>query len=302
MMIWYIVSAIAGALVSGITVSLVYQKRCVKQTDKLIDYLTGVQDNLNLPAPESFCEGNFGILESEIYKVVALIKESYSRELSQKKYMADMFLDISHQLKTPLTAISIMTEILENPSVSEEQKNECLLKIGTQINRIRWLVKNILVLSQLEASVLELKKEKVRLSEMMNHISEVFEIMAEVKNVNLHISCPDDIYITCDSHWTNEAVSNILKNCIEHTDEGGKVEVIITQNAVYSDIIIRDNGEGISAEHLPHIFERFYKVSASSESVGIGLALSRQIIVQQQGTINVKSEPGKGTEFEIRFY
>ncbi len=302
MLIWYIVSAAAGAIVSGMAVSAVNRRRVEKSTDRLIEYLTALQDNLKLPAPESCCEGNFGILESEIYKVVALIKESCSRESSQKKYMADMFLDISHQLKTPLTAVSIMTELLENPSVTRDQREEYLSKINTQINRINWLVKNILVLSQLEASVLELKKEKVCLSEMTDHIRETFEIMAEVKNVSLVINCPDDIFLTCDRHWTNEAVSNIVKNSIEHTGEGGKTEIVISQNVISTDITVRDNGEGISAEHIPHIFERFYKVSPSSDSAGIGLALSRQIIVQQQGTVSVKSEPGRGTEFKIRFF
>ena len=302
MLVWCIVSAAAGALVSGAAVSILSRRRVEKNTDRLIEYLTALQDNLRLPAPESCCEGNFGILESEIYKVVALIRESCSRETSQKKYMADMFLDISHQLKTPLTAVSIMTELLENPSVTAEQREEYLSKINTQINRINWLVKNILVLSQLEASVLELKKETVRLSDMTEHIRETFEIMAEVKNVSLLTDCPDDIFLTCDRHWTNEAVSNIVKNSIEHTGEGGKTEIRVSQNVISTSIVISDNGEGIGAEHIPHIFERSYKVKPSSDSAGIGLALSRQIIVQQQGTVSVKSEPGKGTEFEVKFF
>lgn len=292
---------LAGMTVMYISVT-VERKQEEKKISRLIKYLTDVQDNLSLPLPSESEEGSYGILQSEIYKVVAMLKECCANERRQKKYTADMFLDISHQIKTPLTAVSMMAELLEQPEVTDQKRTEYAASIDKQALKIKWLVKNILTLSQFEADVIELKRENVRVSEIMKQIRETFEIMAEVKETELDIRCPDDITIVCDRQWTTEAISNIVKNGIEHTPPGGKIEIRTTQDNIASHIYIKDNGEGISGEHISHIFERFYKISPSSESVGIGLALAKQIICRQDGGISAESEIGKGTEFHIKLY
>lgn len=279
-----------------------WEYRSEQRMTGLIDYLTAVQDRLELPNLRESEEGAFGILQSEIYKVVALLRESYGQEAQQKRYMADMLSDISHQIKTPIAAISIMTELLETPGLAEEQRMEYAVKIESQLNRITWLIRTLLNLSQIEAGVVKLQWSPVKLRALFDKVCSSFELIAEVKEIELAVDIADEIIVNCDEQWTIEAFSNIVKNCIEHTPEGGRISVWASQDNLATRIWITDNGEGIEKEHLSHIFERFYKASASSNSVGIGLAMTKEIIMKQNGVISARSERGRGTEFEIKLY
>lgn len=288
----------AALLAEGFIADLWYKRRL----ESLITYITKVQDDLTLAAPECSAEGQLGILQSEIYKVVALLREQYSGEKRQKEYMSDMLSDISHQVKTPLTAIQLMTELLEQPGLEEEKRLEYAEKIDSQLGRITWLIRNLLTLSQLEAGVLKMKPADISLRELMEDINGSLEIMAEVKGVSLETKVPD-VMIAADRHWLREALMNIIKNCIEHTDEGGYVRIDAEQNNISTLITIEDNGSGISKTDLPHIFERFYKAeNSSAQSVGIGLALAKQIINTHSGTIDAESEKGRGTTFTVKLY
>lgn len=300
--LWVLVTLGLSIVAMVVVAYVAYKKRENKLAD-LIIYLMRVQDNLELPAMEEISEGQLGILESEIYKLVAQLKEMYSGEKKQKSYMVDMLSDISHQIKTPLTAITLMTDLLKAPDLSEEKRLDYVAKIDQQTKRITWLIRNLLTLSQLEADMLELKKEKNNLRDMLDGIMETFEIIAEVKEVELTLECPEEVYITCDKQWTTEAISNIVKNCIEHTPSEGSVRIAVEQNNLATEITIVDTGEGIDKEHLPYIFKRFYKAPGSSNSsVGIGLSMSKQIIMRQNGNITVESEVGKGSTFNIKLY
>ena len=190
-----------------------------------------------------------------------------------------------------------------NEAVSDEQRLEYTGKIDAQISKMTWLLKSLLTLSQLEAGVLEMKAEKAELNKLINDLSEPLSIMAEVAEVEYICSIPDGIVLKVDIHWFKEALSNIIKNCIEHTNKGGFVRISASQNNLHTSIVIEDNGKGIEKEHLPHIFERFYKAGNSShDSVGIGLAMARQIIRAHDGKIEAESEIGKGTKFTISLY
>lgn len=273
------------------------------QIESLIAYLTAVQDRLELPKMNEIREGAFSILQSEIYKVVVLLREAYSQEKNQKRYLAELMSNISHQIKTPIAAISIMTELLETPGLTEEQRLEYAGKIDQQANRITWLIRNLLNDAQLEAEVIALKREPVSAAALIAHVKQSLEIMAEVKGVELDFAADASICLHCDERWMTEALLNIAKNCVEHTGEGGTVWIAVSQDNLSTNIRIRDNGEGISEEHLPHIFDRFYKAQNSSpDSVGIGLAMAKQIILKQNGTIKVESEKGKGTMFSIKLF
>lgn len=274
-----------------------------KRLEELTSYLMKVQDRMELPALSRHNEGQLGILQSEIYKLVVLLKEQSSSDRKDKEYFAKMLSDISHQIKTPLTSIMIMTDLLKSPALTEEKRTEFIEKIDSQISRITWLIRNLLTLSQLDAEMLKLKKETVVMRDFLNKACQPFELMAEVKGVSLIVCAPGDMEWICDSHWTMEAVSNIIKNCIEHTGPGGSVELLAQQSNFATSIRIRDNGEGMDQKELERIFDRFYKGSDSSnESVGIGLAMAKQVIMMQNGVIHVSSEKGKGTEFCVKMY
>ena len=300
---WHMAAVLASVLIIIFLVDIIEKRKTEKQIDDLISYITKVQDYSSLPEMQKISEGRIGILQSEIYKVITILLEQYSSEHDQKKYMSDMMSDISHQFKTPLTAISLMNELLMNETVGDEQRLEYTGKIDAQINKMTWLLKSLLTLSQLEAGVLEMKAEKAELNKLIQDLSEPLLIMAEVAEVEYICSIPDRIVLRVDIHWFKEALSNIIKNCIEHTNKGGFVRISASQNNLHTSIVIEDNGKGIEKEHLPHIFERFYKAGNSShDSVGIGLAMARQIIRAHDGKIEVESEIGKGTKFTISLY
>lgn len=283
--------------------SVVFYKKREKDIDAMISYLMKVQDRLELPELSAMQEGKIGILQSEIYKLVAILKEQYSGEHKQKKYLVDLLSDISHQIKTPMTAMTLMSDLMKTPDLSEEKRLDYISKIDSQIDRINWLIRNLLTLSQLEADMLPLKSEQINAEQLVKNATVSLETLADVRGVELNTEAKSEMLLACDKQWTTEALSNIIKNCIEHTPEGGNVDVQVTQNNLYTQIIIKDNGVGISKEHLPYIFKRFYKAPGSSNnSVGIGLSMSKQIIMRQGGTIDVKSELEKGTEFTIKLY
>ncbi len=296
-------AVLAACLIAVLILFWLRERRVRRRITELTGYITKVLDYGELPKLAEVAEGNFGILQSEIYKVVTLLREEYSTELKQKKYMSDMMADISHQFKTPLTAIQIMTELLMQPDVSEERRLEYAANIDNQTERMTWLIRSLLTLAQLEAGTLEMRSESFSLGDVVSQIEESAGIMAEAAEVELEINVPDEIMITGDPGWLREAVSNIVKNAIEHTPPGGKVVLKAVQTNLCTQINISDNGKGIDKKDLPHLFERFYKAgNTSSGSVGIGLAMAKQIIGNMGGSITVTSEPGKGSDFEIRMY
>ena len=286
-----------------LAVSLVSRLSVNRQIEALTAYLMRVQDSLELPAPEKCREGKLGILQSEIYKLVVLLNEQTAEAQKGREYLADMLSDISHQLKTPLAGITILTDLLKNPDLPQEKRREFADKINAQADRAAWFIKNLLALSQIEAGVLKLKAEKTDGQALLREVCAPFEVMAELKDVTLSLSAPSGAFLLCDRHWTAEALSNIVKNCLEHTPSKGAVYVKLEQNNFSTDITIRDTGEGIKKEQLPHIFERFYKAdNAGRDSVGIGLAMAKQILLLQNGDITAKSRPGEGTAFFIKLY
>lgn len=262
-----------------------------------------LQDQIQLPAPARCKEGQAGILQSEVYKLMVQMKEQSDGAVQDKEYLASMLSDISHQIKTPLAAVTIMTDLLKTPDLSEEKRLEFTERIDTQVNRINWLIRNLLTLSQLDANMLKLKKQRMNAGMLAEKACQPLELAAELKGIELRIEMEEDLELVCDPHWTAEALSNIVKNCVEHTSGGGRVWLKVSQNNFSTNFYVRDNGEGIPREQLSHIFERFYKGATSSpESVGIGLAMAKKIILLQNGTIDVSSQVGQGTEFFIKFY
>ena len=300
--VWILVSVLAVSwLILGV---LLWERRQrSRELEELISYFMSLQDQIQLPAPARCKEGQAGILQSEVYKLMVQMKEQSDGAVQDKEYLASMLSDISHQIKTPLAAVTIMTDLLKTPDLSEEKRLEFTERIDTQVNRINWLIRNLLTLSQLDSNMLKLKKQRMNAGMLAEKACQPLELAAELKGIELRIEMEEDLELVCDPHWTAEALSNIVKNCVEHTSGGGRVWLKVSQNNFSTNFYVRDNGEGIPREQLSHIFERFYKGATSSpESVGIGLAMAKKIILLQNGTIDVSSQVGQGTEFFIKFY
>ena len=248
-------------------------------------------------------EDDLSVLRNELYKITVMLKEQAFNSTKDKEAIQTAVSDISHQLKTPLTSISIMLDnITENPDMDIETKNKFIYEIRRQIDWINWLVISLLKLSKLDANAVTLKQEDILVKELVNSVEKNLAIGLEIKNQQIITQDDQTATFKGDFNWQLEALTNIVKNCIEHTPENKNIYVSWEENAFYTKITITDEGEGIQKDEIRHIFERFYRGKNSSEnSIGIGLALAKSIIEKQNGFISVTSTMGEGSTFEIKY-
>ncbi|CDC01839.1 signal transduction histidine kinase [Eubacterium sp. CAG:202] len=247
-------------------------------------------------------EDELSLLDNQIYRTTVKFREQAENSNKDKENLQKSLSDISHQLKTPLTSIIVMVEnILDDDDMPLEIRREFLNDIKHNTNTISFLVQSLLKLSKLDAEAVKFRYEQVEVKSIVDQCIKNTAVMAEILGVRLETDC-NDIILDCDRKWLCEAVTNIIKNCIEHS-QNGNIKITADQNKLYTKISIKDNGSGITKEDLPHIFERFYKgKNSSDDSVGIGLSLAKTIIEKQGGYISVSSELNKGSEFVIKFF
>lgn len=257
------------------------------------DYSLDVRDNI---------EGELSILRNEIYKVTSMLAEQSSLYRDHQQQLASAIADISHQLKTPLTSLSMMADLLAGHP-DEEKKAEFVYNIQTQVKRMKWLLSSLLKLSKIDAGTAVFHKERIQVAQLIRKAAAPYEIAMEIKGIDFQLQGSEEVTFIGDENWSNEAMTNLLKNALEHVQEGGKICVRFTENSLYTEIIVSDNGKGIAKEDLPYIFKRFYRgKNAASESVGIGLAMVKSIVCEQNGSITVQSKEGAGTAFLLKFY
>ena len=276
--------ATAGVCVFGILLCVVFIRYCKKQKRqrleivKCLEKINNREYDLDL---DGSTDDDMSLLKQEIQKTTVMLREYADNSMREKEILKNSLADISHQLKTPLTSILITTEnILDDDDMPVEIRRDFVMDIAHNAHSINFLVKSLLTLSMLDSGTVELKFKKESVNKIIDE---------------------NDFSLDCDFRWICEAVSNIVKNCIEHTD-GGYVKISAEKNSMYSEIIISDNGCGISPKDLPHIFERFYKARNSSpSSVGIGLSLAKSIVEKTGGYITADSKLGVGSTFKLRF-
>ena len=274
-----------------------------RKISKITEYIREInRKNYELKIKENG-EDELSNLRNELYKITIMLKEEAENSKKDKKFLAKSLQDISHQIKTPLTSISIMLdEIKDNENMDDETKQKFIYEISRQAENISFLTISLLKLSKLDSGTVEFEKVKYDLQKLVNEAIRNLEIPLEIKNQEV-ITSLKEAYIIGDYKWTLEAITNIIKNCIEHTEENKKIYVEIRETNVYTELIIRDEGEGIEEKDLKHIFDRFYKGKNSSEnSFGIGLSLSKSILEKQNSSITCTSTLNEGTTFKIYFY
>lgn len=272
----------------------------IKEITKMISKINNRQFDIDI---NDFNEGELSILKNEISKTTIMLRQVADNSVKDKLNLKDSLGDISHQLKTPLTSITIMIDnILDNPNMDEKTRKKFLINIKREILNINFLVMSLLKLSKFDANVVKFNKESVYLKDIINESIKNVSMIKELKNITIKVSGDDNVKLLCDFKWQVESITNILKNSIEHTREYGVVEVNYSENKLYTRILIKDNGKGIDSDDLPHIFDRFYKgKNGSDDSFGIGLSLSKTIIEKEGGSITVKSTPNIGTIFTIKY-
>lgn len=249
-------------------------------------------------------EGEFSILYNQLNLLVNRLIENMEKLKNEKEFLKNIISDISHQLKTPLSSIIMLNELMiSKDDMDEETKMKFLNKTSEQLTRMEWLIINLLKIARVEAGAINYKMKNQPLIITINKAFSPLKEKAKAKKQNVIIEEKRDVYLNHDSDWMTEAIGNIIKNAIEHTEEYGTISIEIKESPLLVSIIIKDNGNGIKKEELPHIFERFYKGKHEVKpiSIGIGLTLSKSIIESNGGSISVKSIEGEGTEFAITF-
>ena len=292
-LIYCLISALLLFIINFIYIKSIYKK--IAKIDKYMNNILNDDYSINI---KDYCEGDISNLKNDIYKMTIKLKEQSELLIKEKKYLEETLQDISHQIKTPLTSMYMINDILTNEK-DENIKKEFLIKNKNQIERIEWLVTSLLKLSRLESGTVKLKKEKINLKELIDKSIEPINVLLELRNIKLTKNI-EDVNLIVDINWTIEALLNVIKNACEHTVD--KIEIVGSTNPLYTEIKIIDNGIGISKKDIKHIFKRFYKGNHNKESIGIGLNMSKKIINLQNGLIEVESKEGIGSTFIIKLY
>lgn len=274
-----------------------------KQIKKLSHYLRQISaGNMSLDVRDNR-EGELSILKNDIYKMSLMLSEQREDLKKDKQKLTDAISDISHQLKTPLTSMTVMAELLSDETMDDDKRLEFTHNILKQLERMDWLVSSLLKLSKIDAGTIQFAKERVIVSNLVDEVIASLEIPLELKDISFQKLGDREVTFLGDYNWTKEALINIMKNAIEHTPEAERIAISFKENALYTEIIIQDTGKGIAKQDIPYIFKRFYKGgNAIDGSVGIGLAMAHSIITNQHGDIEVVSEEGRGTTFTIKLY
>lgn len=292
------------SLALGIILSVVFYvftKQRYRKMEELNDYLSEVCSGNYELAVNDNAEGELSILKNNLYKVMILLRTASEDAKKDKLYLADSLADISHQLKTPLTSMMIITEVLQEEK-DEEKRAGFIRIIEEQLEKMKWLITTLLKLSKLDADTADFNMKSLNCADIIDRSINPFLVQAEIRKIKISKHVNPFIF-TGDENWSVEALENIIKNCLEHTSDGGTLNINTNSTTIYNEIEISDNGSGIAKEDLPHIFERFYHgKNSSAESVGIGLALSKAVFSKENANIDVKSKEGIGTKFTIRFY
>lgn len=286
----------AGAILS-FSVLLLWRHQSVRRIRSLTDYLENVSIGSSGTLLQ-FREDEFSKLQDEIYKTVTELYHTRDAALEARNRFAENLANIAHQLKTPITAILLSTQMLEqkpSPLYGEQ--------IRQQLSRLTHLEEALLILSRIDAGTLCLEKKAVDVFTLLMLAADNLQELFAKADVTVQIPEAGETIVYADLDWTMEAIMNLLKNCMEHTPPGGSVHCSYEQNPLYTQILIWDNGSGFVKEDLPHLFERFYRgQNAKSGGIGIGLSLSKSIIESQNGTLSAYNLPDGGACFEIRLY
>ena len=275
-----------------------------KKLSEITKYIEEINNRNYKLDIEDNTEDELSILKNEIYKVTVMLKETAENSLKDKINLKYSLSDISHQLKTPLTSIIIMIdEILENEDMDIATRNDFFKDIKREITNINFLVASLLKLSKFDANTIKFFNKEEYIDKILQEAVKNVSLLCDLKNIKINLNGNKESKVKCDFKWQVEAITNILKNCIEHSNTNSKISINYEENKIYSKIEIKDEGVGIDKEDLPHIFERFYKgKNSSNDSIGIGLALAKSIIEKNNGYISVNSKLNEGSIFTIKYF
>jgi signal transduction histidine kinase len=260
---------VIGLLVFCDLVLYFYEKRRYREVAKLSEMIGKVLNGDDGIDFTSCNEGELAILSSEISKMTSNLRDKSNKLLEDKVELANSIYDISHQLRTPLTSMNIVTDMLSSDDLIEEKRHEHVRELKSSLKRIDWLIESLLKISKIDAKTAKFEIKEIKMSDLIKKSLEDFRIIMELKDICLNYK-EEDISIALDMEWSVEAIANLIKNCLEHTKPGGSLTIETSDNAIYSQILVKDSGEGFVKKDIPYLFDRFYKgENASKNSIGI---------------------------------
>ena len=286
-----------------IIIFLIYYFKEKNRINKIIKDLEKINNKnyeINIEENE---EGNLSILKNELYKTTIMLKEQAENSYNDKINLKSSLEDISHQLKTPLTSINIMLDnILDNPEMDDETKIDFITDIKRETNNINFLIQALLKLSKFDTNTVKFNNEENDLKQIINEAIKNVSVLCDLKNIKIIFNCENNLNLICDKKWQIESLTNIIKNCVEYSEENNKININVENNKIYYLIKIKDYGKEINKKDLNHIFERFYKgKNSKNDSIGIGLALSKAIIEKNNGKVWVESNENE-TIFYVQYF
>lgn len=276
-------------------------RRLDQRNRKRIEELTEYLERINMGMPGGILqrgEDEFSLLQDQIYKVVTGLYQTREAAVMARQEFAENLANIAHQLKTPITASLLSLQLMDKAVPNTYGK-----QVKRQLERLNYLEESLLTLSKIDAGVLGLEAVPVDVYTVLSLAAENLSGLLEKAGVSVSIPEKGCMEVTGDLEWTMEALMNLMKNCMEHSPEGGTIFCDYSQNPLYSEIRIWDQGEGFAPEDIPHLFQRFYRGKRDQgEGIGIGLSLARSIIELENGIVTARNLPEGGACFEIRIY
>lgn len=294
---------ILGSGVFWCGLHLLWQRKRYLNIRQLSDQLDEILHGKDTQKLEYFQEGELGVLRDQIQKMTVRLREQAKLLEREKAFLADSLADVSHQIRTPLTALNLILERLKSRGLEEKQKQVLVREAQQMLEKMEWLVTTLLKMSKLDAGAITLNIQHIELESFLREAMAPLEIPMEVRGKTFQIRGAARKAFLGDYSWTMEAVSNVLKNGMEHTPQGGVLLIDCQENPLYTEIKVTDSGKGIPKEDLPHLFERFYRgKDAKENSFGIGLALAQRILTRENGVIWAQNGENGGGQFVMRFY
>lgn len=310
---WGSAAAMGCALCGVVSCALfcLFSKRRYDEVSRLADQVSAVVEQGRRLDLADYREGDVAVLGNQVAKMVAQLARTTEQLDREKRMMGDWMADISHQIRTPLTALSLTASAIERADGPEERK-ALVRQLETRVDQLSWLVTALLRLAKLDAAALPLERRPVALDSLFDEALSPLVIAFDLRGVEARVDCQPGAGFLGDARWTAEALSNVLKNCLEHVGEGGVIRLVGREDAVACRIRVVDDGPGIAAKDLPHVFERFYRGAHPSDAAperpdafndgfGIGLSLAQALVSAQGGTLRASNEPGEGARFDFTF-
>ncbi len=296
------ITVIIVYLLVNILIFNIYNYKRNKNIKELTNYLKEINKRnyiLNIKDNE---EGELSILRNEIYKTSIMLNEQANLNKKDKEALKDSLSDISHQLRTPLTSINLMIDNLLEGNLTKEEQKKQLTNINRKIKGTNFLIESLLKLSKFDANTIEFNNKEYKINKIIKNVEDNLQDLLDLNDIELVIKGNEKDTLYCDYHWQIEALTNIIKNCIEHSNPGSTININYSKSELLTKIVIRDHGVGMNEKDKKHIFDRFYKGENSNpNSIGIGMSLAKSIIEKNNGRITVSSKPGDGTEFTIKY-